>query len=397
MRFGVAMIANIFYPSIGGAQVHTLRLSQKLRARDIDVVVVTRYHTGLARYEEVSGVPTYRVGAGAGPKALSALSFSQGAVRLLYTLRNRYDIIHCHQMVSPMTIGLLAQALVHKPLVVNPHARGVIGDIAVLTQRRPITGRIRLAAAKQRGDAFVSISDDIGDELRGVGVAPQKLWSIPNGVDLDHFTPSAPEARSMLREQLQLPQAPTVLFTGRLAQVKALDVLLNAWPLVRQQVPGARLLVLGDGEERAALEAQAKRLGVAESVTFYGSTADVAPFLRAADAYVLCSRSEGLPVALLEAMASGLPIVATNVGGMAQVLEDGVTGRLVPVEDAPALASGLAEALSSPAASNWGEQGRKHVAAHFSLDAVAEQYIAMYEVLLQRRGSRQLASDQAPL
>lgn len=394
MRFGVAMIANIFYPSIGGAQTHTLRLSQKLRARGVDVIVVTRHHKGLARYEEVDGVPTYRVGVSAGPKALAAAGFSAGALQLLYTLRHRYDILHCHQMVSPMTIGLISQALVGKPLVINPHARGPIGDIAVLTQRRPVTGRIRIEAARRRANAFVSISDDIGDELRGVGIAEGQLWNIPNGVDLEHFTPSIPETRSALREQLKLPQGPLVVFTGRLVHVKGLDVLLDAWRLVNEQVPGAHLLLLGDGEERAALEAQAKRLGLDGRVTFYGNATDVAPFLRAADAYVLCSRTEGLPVSLLEAMASGLPIVATRVGGMAQVLDDGVTGRLVPVEDAAALGRGLSEALILPEAHQWGERARQQVAEHYSLEAVADRYIAMYEALLKQKSSAPLVTDR---
>lgn len=395
MRFGVAMIASIFYPSIGGAQTHTLRLSQKLRARDVDVLVVTRHHSGLARYEEIGGVPTYRVGQGDAGKAAAALSFISGAVRLLQAERSRYHILHCHQMVSPTTIGLLARPLVRKPLIINPHARGPIGDVAVLTRRRPVTGRARIAAMRRSASAFVSISDDIGAELTGIGVTPDKLWSIPNGVDLDAFAPTAAGERAALRAAHGLPAGPLAIFTGRLAHVKGLDVLLQAWSHVRATLPDARLALVGEGEEREALERQARELGHADSVVFYGGSTDVAPLLRAADAFVLCSRTEGLPVSLLEAMATGLPVVATAVGGMAQLLEDGVTGRLVPVEDAPALGRGLVEVLSSPAVGAWGEKARQHVAEHYSLDAVADQYIQMYEALLQPRGRKPLAEGQA--
>lgn len=396
MRFGVAMIASIFYPSIGGAQTHTLRLSQKLRARGVDALVVTRHHQGLARYEEIDGVPTYRVGRGDAGKAVAALSYIQGALQVLHAQRQRYHILHCHQMVSPTTIGLLARPLLRKPLVINPHARGPIGDVAKLTTQRPLTGRVRLAAMRRWGSAFVSISDDIGDELRGVGVAPEKLWNIPNGVDLDHFAPSDPHERVALRESFGLPKGPLAIFTGRLARVKGLDVLLTAWARVLRELPEARLLLVGEGEERAALERQAGELGLSDAVIFYGGSADVAPLLRAADSFVLCSRTEGLPISLLEAMAACLPVVATRVGGMAQVLEDGITGRLVPVEGVAELARGLCEALSDQAARDWGRRAREQVAAQYSLDAVAERYISMYEALLQSGGAGALEPDRMP-
>ncbi len=395
MRFGVAMLANIFYPSIGGAQTHILRLGQKLRARNVDVIVVTRHHKGLAHYEEVGGVPTYRVGNGDRGKALASISYLADAVRLLHQQRRRIDILHAHQMVAPTTIGLLARPLVRAPLLINPHARGPIGDVAVMTQRRPVSGKIRLAMMRRWATGFVSISDDISAELQGVGMDAAKLWDIPNGVDLDLFRPATPEDRHALRAQYGLPDAPLVMFTGRLAHVKGLDVLLNAWKQTLEQVPAARLVLVGEGEERVALEQQARQLGIAEKIIFFGGTTEVATVLRTADVFVLCSRTEGLPVALLEAMATGLPVVATNVGGMAQILRDGKTARLVPVEDANALGRGLADALTLPDAATWGQNARAQVAAEFSLDTVAERHIAMYEALLRQHRPDWAARNQA--
>ena len=392
-RFGVAMISSVFYPSIGGAQTHTLRLSQKLKARGVDVFVITRHYPGLERYEQIDGIPTYRVGKGEGNLAVAALSYIAGALRVLYAQRRRFHVLHCHLMISPMTIGLLAKPLVRKPLVINPHRSGKIGDVGFLTHNRPFTGRLRLAAARRWGDAFVSISRDIHDELAGIGVDEQKLWDIANGVDVDHFAPADAADRAALRQALGLPAGPLVVFTGRLVPEKGVNVLLASWPQVLKQSPQARLLLVGEGEQRAALEAQARELDIAERVIFAGGCADVGPYLRAADAFVLPSYAEGLPISLLEAMACGLPSVATAIGGTMRVLTDDLTGRLVPVAEPAALAQGILEALS-PRGQVWAHQARQHVLKHYSLDVVAERYIQMYETL-QPTLKRPHASDQA--
>ncbi len=256
-RFTVVMVSSVFYPSIGGAQTHTLRLSQKLQERGIGVNVITRHHAGLKRSESIGGVPTYRVGRGDSNKAVAALSFIGGAVRWLLARRNAYDLIHCHQMISPMTIGLAVRALLDKPLLINPHRSGPIGDVGVLLRRRRVTGRLRIAAARRWGDAFVSISDDIHRELRGIGIREERIWDIANGVDVERFRPLDADARARLRESLQLPTGPLVVFAGRLAPEKGVDVLLEAWPRVVAAVPDAHLLLLGEGEQRAALEGRA--------------------------------------------------------------------------------------------------------------------------------------------
>lgn len=394
MSIGVAMVINVFYPSIGGAQTHTLRACQQLKQLGVPALVVTRYHPGLARYEEIDGVPTYRVGLPSRLKALAAISYIWGALAVLIAQRRRYDVLHCHQMVSPMTIGLLARRLLRKPLVINPHRSGPIGDIGILTLRRPVTGRLRIGAARRWSDAFVSISRDVHEELRGVGIAESKIWDISNGVSLEHFRPLTVEQRAALREQLALPDGRLVVFSGRLTHAKGLDVLLDAWPQVLQAVPEAQLVLVGEGTLLPNLESQAVQRGVRERVHFMGGQTDVAPYLQAADIFVLPSRTEGLPVALLEAMACGLPCVATAVGGNVDVLSDGVSGRLVPSENAPVLAQALIEALTDPATADWGAQARQQIARHRSLQAVAERYIEMYTTLAAPQSGRPVLADR---
>lgn len=394
--FGVVMIAGVFYPSIGGAQTHTLRLSQKLKLRGVDVMVVTRHHKGLARYEEVGGIPTYRVGNASNSKAVAAISFITGALRVLHAQRRRYNVLHCHQMISPMTIGLLARQITDAALVVNPHRSGPIGDMGILTLRRPVTGRLRIAAVRRWCNAFVCISQAIKDELAKAGMRADRLWDIVNGVDLNHFKPVEAKEHAALRQSLSLPSGPLVIFTGRLVREKGVDVLINAWPQVLQQVPDAHLIIVGEGDQRLELEAQAQRLNLDTHVLFLGGCDDVTRFLQTADVFVLPSYAEGLPVALLEAMACGLTCVATAVGGTLQLIKDGVTGRAVAAGDAAALASGLVEALTTPAARSWGVQARRLIAESYSLDAVAEKYIVMYETITGSRRRDVFEQDQAP-
>jgi glycosyltransferase involved in cell wall biosynthesis len=383
MRFGVAMIVNVFYPSIGGAQTHTLRLSQKLRARDVDAYVITRYHKGLQRYEVIDGVPTFRVGSGIANKPVAALTFTLDALRVIFAQRQRTQILHAHQLVSPTTIGLAARVISGKPLVLNPHRSGPLGDVSILTRKRPYSGPFRVAAVRKLADAHVCISTAVEQELAGIGVPPERLWAIANGVDVDHFAPVDPARKAALRQQLGLPaDVPLVLYAGRLVKEKGLDVLLQAWHLLSPQLPSAQLVIIGEGDQAAALRQLTAELDLTSRVNFLPGCADVAPFLQAADAYVLPSFAEGLPVALLEGMASALPCVATATSGSAQLISDQVNGRLTPIGEAAPLADALIAALRDPAATTWAHNARQTIMDRFALDRVADRYIEMYTTLL---------------
>ncbi len=378
MTIGVAMVMHDFYPSVGGAQTHTLALSRALRARGVDVMVVTRPYPGTASYEEVEGIPTYRVGISGG-RAIAGWSYLIAGLAVLLRERRRYQILHCHQMISPMTLALMGRALPGKRLVINPHGRGPRGDVAKITRLRPLTGKLRVAAALLWGDAFVAIARDIHHELRTMGVPEARIWDIPNGVDVERFAPATPAERRALRQKLHLPDAPLFIFVGRLTVAKGLDILLNAWAQRDAALADACLALVGDGELRERMVQQAHSLGLDRSVIFTGSTTDTAPYLRAADAFVLPSRTEGMPVALLEAMACGLPCIATRVGGSAELIDDGQNGRLIAPEDVAALARALPEAFSTPA---WGARARQRIVERYAMDAVAQRYIGLYEAAL---------------
>ncbi len=379
----VAMVASMFPPSVGGIQMHTLRLAQALTDRGADVHVVTRIERGLASFERMGAVRVHRVGAPAAHGPVASAAFIAEAVRHLTRLRRHVDVVHAHQLLSPTTVALLAAPILRLPVILNPHACGAIGDVGVLSATT--IGRIRLQLALRRADAFVAVSEAIRDELLEAGAPPQRVWNIVNGVDTDRFAPCGDEERAALRAVLSLPPGPLVVYTGRLSIEKGVDVLLAAWPRVVRSVAAARLWILGDGPEERTLRAHARALQIEESVTFAGAVDDVAPYLRAATAAVLPSRTEGMPVALLEAMSCGIPVVATRVGGSAEVLEDDRTGRLVTSESAEALANGLSEALLDPVSSRrHGAAARARVLEAYSIGLVADRFLALYRSVAAR-------------
>ena len=385
----VAMLASVFPPSIGGIQSHTLRLSQELVDKGADVHVITRVHLGASPFERMGSVRVHRVGLANGRGPVRSAAYIAGALRSVLQLADagHVEILHAHQLLSPATVGLLAAPLTGLPLIVNPHACGPLGDVGVLSATT--VGRARLRALVARADAFVAVSRLIREELLAAGAPPHAVWDIPNGVDTDRFSPAPAEEKQMIRRALGLPGGQLAVFVGRLSAEKGCDVLLRAWPQLVAVVPGARLCLVGSGEEEPRLEEMARALRVEGSVIFTGGVMDTAAHMRAADLAVLPSRTEGMPVALLEAMSCAVPVVATRVGGSAEVLEHAVTGTLVPPESPTALARAMADALldGGPAKAR-AEAARAHVLARHAIHVVASRYLSLYQALLHPRGAR---------
>jgi glycosyltransferase involved in cell wall biosynthesis len=227
-------------------------------------------------------------------------------------------------------------------------------------------------------DAYVAVSPELAALARELGdCSDGKLKVIENGIDLAAFGAAAGE-RSAVRAELGLPDDGWVVGSvGRLAREKDYPLLVRAAaPLLG---PAGRLLLVGDGGEAGAIRAEVDARGVAPFVSLAGVRHDVPRLLAAMDAFALSSRLEGLPLCALEAMAAGLPVVATAVGGLPGLIQDGVTGFLVPAGDEPALARALAALRADPAlARAVGERGRAHVRRLYARDAMVRRYLDLY-------------------
>ena len=287
-----------------------------------------------------------------------------------------WRLLHAHWWFPAGLVGAVASILGGLPLVVTCHGT----DVALLRQYR--LARPLARAVLRRAAAVTVVSADLRDSLIALaGVEAAKISVIPMPVH------PAIEATLPLAGGGQGGGVgpPTILAVARLAKDKGLDVLLEACGFLRARGLDCRLALVGEGEEEAALRAQAQRLGLSESVDFLGAVApgDLAPHYLAADVVVLPSRREGLGLVLVEALFCRRPVIATRVGGIPDVVADGQTGLLVPPDDPLALAEAIARLLNDPAlAARLAAAGHEHVRQHFSGQVVAQRMVDVYRQVL---------------
>ena len=297
------------------------------------------------------------------------------AARLYALLRREQpDVVHSFLFFASL-VAAPAARLAGVPAIVvsqrcsyeatlSPFWRGVARRVHRLAQR------------------VVVNSDAARREELAAGFSDRHVTHIPNGIDVPAV--AAPALAS--REALGLPASPLVVCVGRFSPEKRHQDLVDAWTLVRQRAPDAMLALVGDGPLRAEIEASVAQKGLAGAVRFCGFQADAAPYIAAADIVVVCSSTEGMPNAVLEAMAHGRCVVATRVGGIPELVVDGETGQLVPPLDVPALARAIADLLGDAARREaYGAAGRARVRERFAMPRVTAAVAATYEELLGAR------------
>ncbi len=279
--------------------------------------------------------------------------------RLARCLRG-FDIVHTHDD-KPLLYGVPAARLAGARAVIHTHHHGPLPSI----QRRHT---LAMACLAHWTDRFVCVSRHSARWLIGEGVPARKVVILANGIDMLRFAWSGPN-----------PDGPIVT-VARLSPEKDQETLLRAMALVRREVPQARLEIAGAGPCRPALEKLAGALHLRDTVRFLGHVSDVPDLLARARVFVLSSLTEGISLTLLEAMASGLPVVATRVGGNPEVVSDGETGLLVPPRQPAALAGALVRLLRDPdAGKDFARAGRQRAEAQFDVRRMVAQYEALYQ------------------
>jgi glycosyltransferase involved in cell wall biosynthesis len=362
----------------GGTELAMLRLIRSLGPRGyrFRVAWLLGEPALAAEIEEATGAPPVPIGlrAKADPGALLRLC------RLVR--RERVDIVHTHMDLADY-YGAAAARLAGAALVSSKQNADEFRRRR--TWKRPpflLLERASYAAA----DAVIAVSQGLVGFLEEAESLPRhKTVVIGNGVDpeIAARAPSREDARRALGIDARSPVVGTV---GRLAEQKGQIDLLRAMPAIQADLPGVRLLIAGDGPLRGVLEEESRRLGLGRAARLLGHRADVPLVLSALDLFVLPSLWEGLPQALLEAMALSLPVVATRCVGVEETVGEGTTGFLVPPGDPPAIARCALRVLRDPAlARRLGEAGRKAVLEHHALDRVAGRVDRLYRDILERR------------
>jgi len=234
--------------------------------------------------------------------------------------------------------------------------------------------------------SFIANSEAVRDyTVEAERVSPDRIDVVPNAVDTDRFRPADAGERARIRRENALPESELLaVCAANLRPIKGVDVLVEAWGRVARGAPEASIVLVGEGPDRGSLDARAETLGIRDRVRFLGRRHDIPEILRAADLAVLPSRGEGFSNALLEYMATGLPVVATRVGGNPELVAGPELGRLVPAEAPEALAEAVLElAGSQELRERIGGAARERVLRHHGVDAVMASWV---EVLHRRAG-----------
>ncbi len=404
-----------FHPLVGGAETQALAQGRMLQERGYEPTVITfRHKKHWRRRDMVEGVPVIRV---AGELLAGRERFSRPLQQLLYMLalltmgmalwrdRHKYDLLHVYQLSLLALPTALVCRLTGKPMLISVrstgtgHSKGshsstsliagpldpsmswlhiegqtwVDGDLeALLRLGRPVV-RFARALLRSIGARVVILSTRMQSYLAANDFTLPDLQLIPNGVDVNHYRPLHDEAQAEQR-------ARTIVCVSRLRYEKGIDVLLQAWYLVQQQMPQARLVLVGSGRLEPQLLSMAQALGLMESVEFAGMQSDVAGQFHRGTVAVLPSRWEGMPNAVLEAMACGLPCVATRVSGSEDIIIDGVNGLLVDSEDYEGMAEALLTLLCDPALTQqYGQAARTRIEQQYSLEHITDIYLDLYQ------------------
>jgi glycosyltransferase involved in cell wall biosynthesis len=378
--------------NMGGPTLHVSYLSAGLRERGYETMLVAgtvgQGEQSMAYVADELGVPVVTI-----PhlhREISPVRDLLATWRLARIIRiERPTILHTHTAKAG-AVGRAAALLAGRsrpPIIVHTFhghvLRGYFGRFwtGVFRQLERLLARIT--------DALVAVSPEVRDELVALGVAPaSKFRVIRLGIELDNRVSSDGSARAETRRTMGVPEARFVVgWIGRMTGVKRTDVVLKGFRALRDNGVDAILCMVGDGPDRAAVEQLAGELGIVRDCLFAGYQEDVGPFFAAFDVFVLPSGNEGTPVTAIEALATGCPVVATRVGGVPDVVDDGVDGFLVAPGAVQELAARLAELARDPELRvRMGAAGRERMRTRYAVDRLVDDVDRLYRELLERRG-----------
>jgi glycosyltransferase involved in cell wall biosynthesis len=431
-RVRACFVSLMFSPKIGGAEARAERQARQLRALGHDVTVITlRLNKQWKRMELLDGLPVLRIGGiykRGGQLRIGRLGIWPINIAMLlklWFLRKRYDVIHVFQVSPLAAVAALISKITHTPVIISSMNSGPdetqrmqlerdgaklmadtlaespfltvelkdwapsASDIAFLP-RSAFGGNVILNVLRKSNAYFQILSSRNRACLISNGVRADHIVCISGSVNTEQFRPALERGRSV-QTALAARLERDIICVARLEFSKGVDVLLHAWgrmmnaPAEWRLHLKPRLRIVGDGVFRRQLEYIAGRLKLSESVEFLGSRTDIVHLLQQSWAFVMPSRWEGMPNALLEAMACGLPCIATRVSGSEDLIVDGINGMLVEPEQPIAMGQALRRLLQdSELALQLGHAARAAVVRDYQLSSVVDQCLELYRQLLAK-------------
>ena len=371
----VPILYAVSHMKVGGAQQHLLEVLKRLDRNAFAPVLYVLHgrpeHAYLARAREL-GVDIID---GDVPESLRGPALLGCVVKLARQLRQRRIAVVHSYLFHANVVGTLAARLARTPVaLVSKRSLDVYPNRSELAMCR---------LANRLADRVTANSEAVKRHVHHVEGCPlERIIVIPNGIDLARVMTEAPEGHAPLADS-----RPVIGTIGRLSKKKGQEDLLSAAALILTRMPEARVVLVGDGPLGGELRQQARDLGIENRVRFLGAVADGAALLPLLDVYVLPSHIEGMSMGLIEAMAAGRPIVATDTGGNAENVIDGVSGLIVPPRTPGRLADAILTLLKDPErARAMGAAARQRVREHFTVDSMVQRLERLYRECLDVRG-----------
>jgi glycosyltransferase involved in cell wall biosynthesis len=374
----ILLVTERFRPLIGGAESVLGELARELARLGERVTVLTaRWDDDWAEQERVDDVEIVRL-ARRRVRSIGTMLFLQSLRRWLLSGGREFDVWYVSMLKHCAWVGVGAASRCGRPIVLRAEGAGPTGDVA---WQAGAWGGHWIRARCQRASAVVALNDRIRRELIGVGVAEHCIHEVPNGVPLPPLEDAAD--RLIWRHRLGLPTTgPMTVFVGRISPEKGLADLVEAWKHVTKQIADARLTVVGEGPQAATLRTLAADQ---PNIHWAGPTQQPQRYLRAADLFVLPSYEEGVSIALLEAMAAAVPIVATDIPGNQRLIESGRHGLLAPPRRPDLLAQNiLVQLRATTIGAAMARAARVRVEDEFSITHMARRHIELFQSLLRK-------------
>lgn len=367
-------------PEIGGAARQCLKLSAALVRQGVEVTILTNRRAWRAPASRtLEGVRVIQLNAAhafferPGLRRFGRWAFMLRTLAHLARHREDYDVIHAHSALITGFVAVLAGRWLGRKSVIKVMNSGVRNDIVRFRQDRTLPGARWMADYLIHCDRVITLNPLAYAELLELGYRPEQIARIPNGVEVHHLTPKTDyTARGPVR----------VMYAGRLEAIKGLEGLVAAFGRLPTTIP-CELVLYGKGPLRERLAQQITALGLTGRVRLAGEVMEITAELLAADVFVLPSRAEGISNALLEAMAVGLPCLASAIPGNALLIQSEHNGLLTPPDDEAALAAALGRLVQAPdLRARLGRAARATVAQEFEIGQVARRYQQLYGELL---------------
>jgi glycosyltransferase involved in cell wall biosynthesis len=367
---GMMIIHNFRPGQVGGAELQAERLSAQLVKLGHAMQILTWLTVPDAPLEETcEGVQIHRA-----PYRLPYWVKLDNANTFRYLVKRRgtYEVLHAHMAFAHAVVAVVVARCFRKKCIIKIACTGEYGDLCTFSKFELFEKALRIL---HRADAVVAVSSEVEQELLRYGFPAQRVVRISNGVDAAHFQRTAPfPDRMKIR----------FILIGRRHPQKGIDTTLHAARKLNQDGFGGRFVIdlYGIDYPEYDYRAMARELGVTDAVRFFPFEKNILDVYNSAHCFLLPSRGEGLSNSLLEAMAMGLPVVATSVSGTPDVIDAGENGILIPSDSPDMLAGAMSRIISNPELSQrLGQNARRKVQSHFSLESVACRYSKLYEAL----------------